>query len=161
MKARLETVGLFLYAFEEKIYILHNSEKYMFTILYLTQQKKCDIIIKLSHESESQGNLLITGAVKRIGRSTVSGWSCSRKVHLTKCLKCGRMNRLTVLDRLLRKRERKYGVNFSSQNVYLTKSTECDKIEKLVTARSEEKRKHPNFGSQNVYLTKTSECDII
>ena len=27
-----------------------------FTILYLTQQKKCDIIIKLSHESESQEN---------------------------------------------------------------------------------------------------------
>ena len=114
MKARLETVGLFLYAFEEKIYILHNSEKYMFTILYLTQQKKCDIIIKLSHESERQGNLWITETVKRIGRSTVSGWSCSRKVHLTKCLKCGRMNRLTVLDRLSRKREREYGVNFSS-----------------------------------------------
>jgi len=46
----------FLYAFEEKVCILHNSEKYMFTILYLTQQKKCDIIIKLSHESESQEN---------------------------------------------------------------------------------------------------------
>ena len=27
--------------------------------------------------------------MKRIGRSTVSGWSCSRKVHLTKRLKCG------------------------------------------------------------------------
>ena len=85
-----------------------------FTILYLTQQKKCDIIIKLSHESESQGNLGITETVKRIGRSTVSGWSRSRKVHLTKCLKCGRMNRLTVLDRLLREKERKYGMNFSS-----------------------------------------------
>ena len=34
--------------------------------------------------------------VKRIGRSTGSGLSCSRKVHLTKRLKCGRMNRLTV-----------------------------------------------------------------
>ncbi len=33
--------------------VLHNSKKYMFTILYLTQWKKCDIIIKLSHESES------------------------------------------------------------------------------------------------------------
>ena len=43
-------------------------------------------------------------AVKRIGRSTVSGCDCSRKVHLTKCLKCGRMNRLTVLDRLLKKK---------------------------------------------------------
>ena len=27
--------------------------------------------------------------------------SCSKKVHLTKRLKCGRINRLTVLDRLL------------------------------------------------------------
>ena len=59
---------------------------------------------------------------------------------MTKRLKCGRMNRLTVLDRLSREREREYGMNFSSQNVYLTKSTECDKIEKLVTARRDEKK---------------------
>ena len=50
------------------------------------------------------------------------------------------MNRLTVLDRLSREREREYGMNFSSQNVYLTKLTECDKIEKLVTARRDEKK---------------------
>jgi hypothetical protein len=50
------------------------------------------------------------------------------------------MNRLTVLDRLLRKRKRKCGMNFSSQNVYLTKSTECDKIEKLVTTRRNGKK---------------------
>ena len=80
-----------------------------FTILYLTQQKKCDIIIKLLHESESWGNLGITGTVKRIGRSTGSSWSCSRKVHLTKSLKCGRMNRLTVLDRLSRENGKKTG----------------------------------------------------
>ena len=43
------------------------------------------------------------------------------------------MNRLTVLDRLLR-------LNISSQIVYLTKTTECDKIEKLVTARRKEKK---------------------
>ena len=106
-----------------------NKIKFVFfTILYLTQQKKCDIIIKLSHESERQGNLWIAETVKRIGRSTVSGCNCSRKVHLTKCLKCGRMNRLTVLDRLSREREREYGMNFSSQNVYLTKTSECDII---------------------------------
>ena len=51
------------------------------------------------------------------------------------------MNRLTVLDRLSRKKgKRKCGMNFSSQNVYLTKSTECDKIEKLVTARRNGKK---------------------
>jgi hypothetical protein len=50
------------------------------------------------------------------------------------------MNRLTVLDRLSRKKERECGVNLNSQNVYLTKSTECDKIEKLVTARRNEKK---------------------
>ena len=50
------------------------------------------------------------------------------------------MNKLTVLDRLLRKRERECGMNFGSQNVYLTKSTECDKIEKLVTARRSGKK---------------------
>lgn len=99
--------------------------------------------------------------MKRIGRSTVSGWSCSRKVHLTKSLKCGRMNRLTVLDRLSRKKERECGVNLNSQNVYLTKSTECDKMEKAGHGEKERKENRLDFGSQNVYLTKTSECDII
>ena len=80
----METVGLFLYAFEEKIYILHNSEKYMFTILYLTQQKKCDIIIKLSHESERQGNLWIAETVKRIGRSTEERLKLFKKSSLDK-----------------------------------------------------------------------------
>ena len=92
------------------IVFLQNS----FTDIYLTNAKTHGIIIKLSHESERQGNLWITETVKRIGRSAVSGWSCSRKVHLTKCLKCGRMNRLTVLDRLSRKRERECRMNFSS-----------------------------------------------
>ena len=32
------------------------------------------------------------------------------------------------------------GLNISSQIVYLTKTTECDKIEKLVTARRKEKK---------------------
>ena len=82
---------------------LHSFLQNSFTDIYLTNAKTHGIIIKLSHESESWGNLGITGTVKRIGRSTDSGWSCSRKVHLTKSLKCGRMNRLTVLDRLLRK----------------------------------------------------------
>ena len=93
---------------------INNITFVFFTILYLTNAKTHGIIIKLSHESESQGNLWITETVKRIGRSTVSGCNCSRKVHLTKRLKCGRMNRLTVLDRLSRKREREYGMNFSS-----------------------------------------------
>lgn len=85
---------------------LHSFLQNSFTDIYLTNAKTHGIIIKLSHESESWGNLGITGAVKRIGRSTVSGWGCSRKVHLTKSLKCGRMNRLTVLDRLSRKKEK-------------------------------------------------------
>ena len=96
------------------IYCSTTFSQNSFTDIYLTNAKTHGIIIKLSHESESRGNLWITETVKRIGRSTGNGWSCSRKVHLTKCLKCGRMNRLTVLDRLLRKRERKCGMNFSS-----------------------------------------------
>ena len=55
-----------------------------FTILYLTQQKKCDIIIKLSHESESQGNLWITETVKRIGRSTEERLKLFKKSSLDK-----------------------------------------------------------------------------
>ena len=35
---------------------INKIDPVFFTILYLTQQKKCDIIIKLSHESESQEN---------------------------------------------------------------------------------------------------------
>ena len=93
---------------------LHSFSQNSFTDIYLTNAKTHGIIIKLSHESESQGNLWITETVKRIGRSTVSGCNCSRKVHLTKRLKCGRMNRITVLDRLSRKREREYGMDFSS-----------------------------------------------
>ena len=93
---------------------LHSFLQNSFTDIYLTNSKTHGIIIKLSHESESWGNLGIAGTVKRIGRSTGSGESCSRKVHLTKRLKCGRMNRLTVLDRLSRKRERECGMNFGS-----------------------------------------------
>ena len=88
---------------------LHSFLQNSFTDIYLTNAKTHGIIIKLSHESESWGNLWITEAVKRIGRSTGSSWSCSRKVHLTKSLKCGRMNRLTVLDRLSRENGKKTG----------------------------------------------------
>ena len=49
------------------------------------------------------------------------------------------MKKLTVLDELLR-RLRKMIVNLSSQIVYLTKTTECDKIEELVTPRGKVKK---------------------
>ena len=50
----------------------------------------------------------------------------------------------------------------SSQFIYLTKTTECDKIEKLVTLKGEvEKKSGLRMSSQIVYLTKVLRCDIM
>ena len=67
-----------------------------------------DIIIKLSHESESQGNERTEGrSKKRNGSSAVKLLKkCSRKVRLTRKRKCDRIERLTVLDSLFRERKK-------------------------------------------------------
>ena len=64
-----------------------------------------DIIIKLSHESESQEDERAKEARARIGRLTVTGEGCSRKVHLTGERKCDRIEKLTVLGSLFGKRK--------------------------------------------------------
>ena len=72
----------------------------------MTKVNECDIIIKLSHESESQENERAKEARARIGRLTVAGKDCSRKVHLTRKRKCDRIERLTVLGSLFRERKK-------------------------------------------------------
>ena len=74
-------------------------------IIFLTKVNECDIIIKLSHESESQENERAKEAGARIGRLTVAGGECSRKVHLTRKRKCDRIERLTVLGSLFGERK--------------------------------------------------------
>ena len=83
-------------------------------IIFLTKANECDIIIKLSHESESQENERAKEAGARIGRLTVAGGECSRKVHLTRKRKCDRIERLTVLGSLFGERKKVSGLNFSS-----------------------------------------------
>ena len=80
----------------------------------MTKANGCDIIIKLSHESESQGNERAKEARARIGRLTVAGKDCSRKDHLTRKRKCDRIERLTVLGSLFGERKKVNGLNFDS-----------------------------------------------
>ena len=77
-------------------------------IIFLTKANECDIIIKLSHESESQGNERAKErSEKRNGSSAVKLLKkCSRKVHLTRKQKCDRIERLTVLGSLFRERKK-------------------------------------------------------
>ena len=74
----------------------------------MTSRRMRDIIIKMSHESESQGNERAKGrSEKRNGSSAVKLLKkCSRKVHLTRKRKCDRIERLTVLGSLFGERKK-------------------------------------------------------
>lgn len=101
----------------KKMFIIYNIQLQMLTLLYLTKDMRHGIMIKLSHGARVDGE---RGKVEQIGRSKF--WrTCSKRIHLTKVLRCDRMKKLTVLDELLGK-SRKMRAELKFTNCLLDKN---------------------------------------